>query len=298
MGIADVYLAEVGSPADEWERETATEAVKSLRDVPALVGDEELLHYAARPVVTFMIRFAADLWPGTDCADDAEWAATVALARRETAVQCQAGIDTRLSDLNLAVLDWVEARIDSWDDQAFASLVRARVDGLLETGRRGRERGSQLREARQPRSPAAVDNAGWLLRHPGDHYFRSARASASDDRLCELLDAQITLLAASYDRLAAGHDAYDQAEVIAELGVLAPVGRGWREPVAATVLAAEKGAISVGDRLGLRLVADPAAATFNGALVSVRAGERWLTYAHRLEDGTIVPDDGTRRTAA
>jgi hypothetical protein len=84
----------------------------------------------------------------------------------------------------------------------------------------------------------------------------------------------------------------------AELEVLEPVERGWSEPVATTVLASQTPSVSVGDRLGLRLVADPNATSFNGTLVSVRDGERWLTYAHRLEDRTIVPEDGTRRVAA
>ncbi len=297
MGIADVYLAEVGAPADEWERESVAELVEYLRDVPALVRDEELLRAAAHPVVTFMIKFALGLWPGTDPSQDADWAATAALARCEIAVQRDVGIDTGLGDLNLGVLEWIEARIGRSEDQGFASLVRASVDGLLDAGWRGRERGRKLSEAREPQTLTVVDAAGWLLRHPGDHYFRLARAIASDDRLCELLDAQIALLASSYDRLAAQHDAHNQAELILELGVLAPVGSGWVEPVATTVLAADVGDVSAGDHLGLRLVADPAA-TFNGKLISVRAGERWLICAHRLQDGTIVPHDGTRRIAA
>lgn len=157
------------------------------------------------------------------------------------------------------------------------------------------QRASRSRAVRSLSRAKPASTPSWAI---SPCYFQSARASATDNRLSELLAAQIALLAASYDRLAAQHDAHDQAEVIAELGVLAPVGSDWREPVATAVLAVEKGAVSVGDQLGLRLVADPAAATFNGTLVSVRAGERWLTYAHRLEDGTVVPDDGTRRIAA
>lgn len=291
-----MYLAEIGAPDDEWDRETAAELVESLRDVPAVARDEELLRYAAHPVMSFMIKFAVKLWPGMDSSEDATWAATVALARREIAVNRDAGIDGGLGELNLGVLDWIEGRIGRWDDQAFPSLVRARVDGLLDARRRGRERGMRLRQRDSPVTSPPPTSTGWALRHPSDHYFRSARDSASDERLCELLDAQISLLADSYDQLAA-QAAQEPADLVIELGVLHPVASGWSQPVATTVLAVETGAASVGDQLGLRLVADPAA-TFNGTLISVRAGERWLTYANRLQDETIVPTDGTRRTAA
>ena len=33
-------------------------------------------------------------------------------------------------------------------------------------------------------------------------------------------------------------------------------------------------------------------------MISVRAGERWLVHADGIEDGTILPHDGTRRPAA
>lgn len=90
----------------------------------------------------------------------------------------------------------------------------------------------------------------------------------------------------------------DQAELMIELEVLTPVVCGWTEPIATTVVASHTPSVCVGDRIGLRLVAKPDAKTFNGTLISVRGGERWLTYAHCLADGTIVPDDGTRRIAA
>jgi hypothetical protein len=104
------------------------------------------------------------------------------------------------------------------------------------------------------------------------------------------------LLADSYQRLAARQVDTNQPELVVELEVLAPVGHGWTEPVATTVLTSQTPSVSVGDRLGLRLVRDPKATSFNGTLVSVRGGERWLTYAYRLQDRTIVPEDGTRRT--
>ncbi|MGI8712739.1 MAG: hypothetical protein ACR2NR_06050 [Solirubrobacteraceae bacterium] len=300
MGIADRHLVEVGAPCDAWDREHAVTIAQWLRDADPVVGDVELLHHAAHPVTMFMINLMLEQWPGTDASADAELTAAAALSRRQIVVFRAAGIDGGMADLNLAVLDWIGARIRGQDDPEFASLVRERVDGLLDAGRRGRERGRRLRESSGPSEAptSSSTSAGWLLRHPTDHYVRSARAHATDDRLCALLDGQIDLLAGSYARLAAGHVAIDQAELVVELEVLAPVAHGWSEPVATTVLATQTPSVSVSDRLGLRLVPDPDAKTFNGTLISVRGGERWLVCAHRLPDGTIVPDDGTHRIAA
>jgi len=296
MGIGDAYLTGLDAPNDAWDRVHAAELLESMSDALAVVREEELLRYAARPVTRFVIKFALDQWPGATALDDASWVATVALARRELVVQREAGIEDAMGDLSFGVLEWIDACVGSWDDQQFEALVRAQVDELLDAGRRGRERGRQLRE-RRGQDPAPGCSSCWLLRHPGDHYFRLARATARDERLCELLDAQITLLADSYDRLAADHDVHRHGELVLELGVPGPLAPGWSEPVTTTVLSVEAGEVSVGDRLGLRLVADPDA-SFNGTLMSVRPGERWRTCAHRLHDGTIVPDDGTRRLAA
>ncbi|MGO9975130.1 MAG: hypothetical protein ACLP01_20470 [Solirubrobacteraceae bacterium] len=194
------------------------------------------------------------------------------------------------------MLDWVEAHIGNWDANGFPSLVRSRVDGLLDAGQRGRERRMRLRETRDQIPPLAC-MACWVLRHPGDHYFRLARDTATDARLRELLDAQIALLSDRYDRLSAGHDAHQSDDVIVELGVLGPLSAGWREPVPTTVHAANSDAVRVGGQIGLRLVADPDA-TFNGTLVSVRAGERWLTVVDVIRDRAIIPRDGTRRLGA
>jgi hypothetical protein len=79
--------------------------------------------------------------------------------------------------------------------------------------------------------------------------------------------------------------------------VLGPINARWRDPILTTVRAANTDAVTVGEQIGLRLVADPDA-TFNGTLVSVRAGERWLTVADAIRDRTIIPRDGTRRLAA
>jgi hypothetical protein len=299
MGAGDVHLAEVGAPCDEWDREDAVEIMRSLRDADPVLREAESLYWAAHPVVRLMIDLMLDRSPATDVSEAAELTAAAALSRRQIAVFRTAGIDGGMADLNLAVLDWVDAQAHGQDGPEYALLVRERVDGLLDASRRGRERGRRLRQSSGAPQPSRSSlSAGWLLRHPTDHYFRSARANSTDDRLVALIDAQIDLLADSYQRLAARQVDTHQPELVVDLEVLEPVERGWTEPVATTVLASQTRSVSVGDRLGLRLVPDPKATSFNGTLVSVRGGERWLTYAHRLEDRTIVPEDGTRRIAA
>lgn len=296
MSIAGGYLAEIDAPDVGWERESVREVLESLRDEPALVRDERLVRSAVDPVVPFAIRLAVGRWPGHDVGEDAEWAAAAALARRRLTVWKEAGTEGASTELAVGVLDWVEDHIGRWDAQDFPSLVRSRVDGLLDAGRRGHERGMRLRETRGQIPPLAC-SACWVLRHPGDHYFRLARDTATDARLCELLDAQIAVLFDRYDRLSAEHHIHQSDDVVLELGVLGPIGAGWREPVPTTVHAANTDAVTVGEQIGLKLVADPDA-TFNGTLVSVRAGERWLTVADGIRYRTIIPRDGTRRLAA
>jgi hypothetical protein len=299
MGIGDDHLAEVGAPCDEWDREHAAGIMQSLGDADPVLRDAELLSWAAHPVVRLMIDLMLDRSPATDVSEAAELTAAAALSRRQIAVFRKTGIDGGMADLNLRVLDWVDAQAERQHGPEYALLVRERVDGILDASRRGRARGHRLRQSSgTPQLPKSSFSAGWLLRHPTDHYFRSARANTTDDRLLALIDAQVDLLAASYQRLAATQVDTHQPELVVELEVLAPVGHGWTEPVATTVLASQTPSVSVGDRLGLRLIPDPKATSFNGTLVSVRGGERWLTYTHRLQDRTIVPEDGTRRISA
>ena len=300
MSVADSYLVELGAPADAWDREAAVALLESQRAEPAVVFDEERLLAAAQPMFRFVIRFAAGLWPGTDAAKDATWVATAALARRQVIINSKAGIDCGMADLNLAVLDWIDSRIGGGDDQDFRSRVREEIDGLLDASGRGRQRGAELRALREREGRAdppasSSTTAGFLLRHPNDHYFREARAAVTDEDLGQLLDAQIAVMAASYDRLIAGTASRDEGELVVELQV-GDTPHGWTVPVPTTVVTVAVGAVAVGDQIGLRLVADPDAA-FNGTLMSVRAGERWLTCGDLLQDGTIIPRDRTRRVA-
>jgi hypothetical protein len=123
--------AEIDASDVAWERESVARLLASLSDEPTLVRDESLLRHATHSVVPFAIKFAVGRWPGQHAFDDAEWAATAALARRRLTVCREAGIEFASGELALGVLDWIDARIGTWNDQDFPSLVRSRVDSLL-----------------------------------------------------------------------------------------------------------------------------------------------------------------------
>lgn len=296
VSVADDYLAGLDPVSDGWNREDAGEFIAAVADDPAWLREEKLLRCATRPVMAAVIRFAVDQWPGQDASQDATWEADAAFARRELEVHRHAGIAPEMTDLALGLLDWIAERTGRWEDRDFGALVRAQVDELLEARRRGHERGQMLRQHRG-HLPSLVCSACWALRHPADHYFRQAQVMVADDRLRELLAAQIARLSRAYQRLSAADQPHAGADVVAELEVRGPVGHGWREPIATTVLTSSSSDIAAGDQLGLRLVADPDA-PFNGTLVSVGAGERWIVCADRIENDMILPLDGTRRLSA
>jgi hypothetical protein len=135
-----------------------------------------------------------------------------------------------------------------------------------------------------------------MLRRPRDHYFRRARASVTDPALVAWLDQLIATLAPSYEFLAAADWSSEeaQAELFVEVEFREPVPISWKVPVPATVVGVRRGSASIGSQIGLRLVADPRA-PFNGTLLSVLEGERWLVCGTLLDDGTVLPSDGTRR---
>ncbi|HEY6399554.1 MAG TPA: hypothetical protein VIX82_19075, partial [Solirubrobacteraceae bacterium] len=69
-----------------------------------------------------------------------------------------------------------------------------------------------------------------------------------------------------------------------------------KESVWAMVTASVKGDIPLQQQIALRSVEDPEG-PFNGKLMAVLTGEGWLICARQLEDGTLLPLDGTRRRA-
>jgi hypothetical protein len=299
MTVADDYLTEVGPELDAWDREYAETLLESVADVPAPVREALVLHSAAHPVIPLLIRFAAGRRPGNDLAEDVDWVTMVAFARREEVAHRAAGLDAGMGEENLGLLDRISSLVESWPEPEWGGAIRQRVQELVDARRRGRERGLAMRPGREGGESSTVPTAGWLLCHPGDHYFRRARTHLTDSRLLAGIDAWTAAFAPSYGALA-GEDWSAQetrADLVAEVEVGEPVPLDWRQPIEAVVLASDRCSASAGATISLRQVADPDA-QFNGLAIELLAGERWLTCASALGDGTFLPEDGTRRTAA
>jgi hypothetical protein len=312
MTLADDYLAEVGcADIDRWHRDGAARLLERLgasQPDPRseAMREARLLSAAAVPVVWIAIDFGVsgmpgvDLaMPGVDLARDADLAAGAALHRRWVLAHKTAGLNGRLAERNLRLLDRVCALIGSWPDPDWSEAVRRRVDELAAAMRRGRERGERLRATGQMADPPPVESVGWLLRNPGDHWFRFARVNVSDPTLCALIDAWITDFAPSYTTLASEDWEAEEAraDLVVDLEVPAEIPRGWEEPIRAIVAAKLRGSVEIGSELPLRLIPDDNQC-FNGTLISVLPGERWRTCARLLDDGSILPEDGTRRLKA
>lgn len=256
----------------------------------------ELLE-ALRPIISIAIKLGAGQAPGTDAAEDAMWAAVVALARRDVLAQQSAGTDHGLAGDSLRLLDRIDSMVGEWSDD-WDELACRCVDELVDAGRRGRQRGQELREQRQDVDPESHFNIAWLLRHPTDHYLRWATRTVADTECRALIEKQIARVALNYQDLCGLDWTTEEAvaNVICEMQVLDTSPGSWKKPVTAVVTTSIKGNTSLDDQIAVRLVEDPNA-PFNGTLVSFLAGERWLTCARELKDGTLLPLDGTRRRA-
>ena len=86
----------------------------------------------------------------------------------------------------------------------------------------------------------------------------------------------------------------EKADAVVDLKLPAEVPRGWKEPVPTAVVAKHRGNMELGSELPLRL-APGGDEPFNGMAIYVLPGERWRTCAHLLADGSVLPEDGTRR---
>ena len=104
------------------------------------------------------------------------------------------------------------------------------------------------------------------------------------------------MVAPSYEQLFALDWTAEQqvADVICEMQVLRSSVGHWKEPLPAVVTESIKGNTRPDEQIAVRLVEDPDG-PFNGTIVSVLAGEQWLTCAREQPDGTLLPLDGTRR---
>jgi hypothetical protein len=296
MTVADDHLAEVGADLDGWAVEATRDLLASVADSPAHEREALLLRWASLPMMSSVIRLTGGPPPGWNHADDAEWAASLALARRQVLANRSAGLDAGMTDRSLRLLGWLQTRIRAWPEPEWQADVRHRVEGLVEASRRGRRRGQQLRHDRGQKRPPQTE-AGWMLRHPADHYFWQARTRATSPDLREQLDEWITAFAPSYQALVDQDWTAEQnrADLVVELQLNDDVPPDWTEPAPAVVRAVHRGNITPGSQLRLGRVEDPDAAIFNGTLVSLVAGESWLVCARDSVDGTLIPVDGTRR---
>jgi hypothetical protein len=297
MTVADDELSRIGSVLDVWDREDAASLGASQEHLPDHVREAFALGEALQPVIGITIKLGADVPPGAEVEKDAEWAAVVALARRDVLANRAAGIDHGLASDHLCLLDRIDAQLGSWPDEDGDALARRRVQELVDARRRGRQRGRRLHQSRQETVAQDDVPVGWSLRHPADHWMRQALATIADPECRRLIKAQIAKLAPNYQQLCAMDWTASEhaADVICEMQVLDVPGH-WKEPLAAVATTLIKGTTTADGLIAVRLVADPDG-PFNGTIISVLAGERWLICARELQDGTLLPLDGTRRRA-
>jgi hypothetical protein len=263
--------------------------------LPDCARDDLALREGLQPIIGIILKLGAGPAPGADATEDASWAASVALARRNVLAHQAAGIDNGLAADNLRLLDRIDSMIGVWPDEDWDDLARRRVQELVDAGRRGSQRGRELRQSRQHTEPEDHFNIGWLLRHPADHYLRRAAGTVTDPQGRVLIEVLIAKLAPSYQKLC-GLDWTEQeaaAEAVVEIQVLEGQAGRWTTPASAIVTTPIKGDALLDEQIAVRLVEDNDA-PFNGTLVSFLAGERWLICARVLNDGTLLPLDGTR----
>ncbi len=294
--VAEDCLAELAGETDAWTREDAREALDAAEGLPGAVRDAHLLRVGIRPIMLIVLKLSAGPMPGAAFDEDVEWAVAVAAARREVlGSQQKKGFADGLCDRNLRLVDRISSLIGCWPEPDWSAAVRSAVQGHVDACRAGGRRGQGLWASAQA-DPPRLSTVGWLLRHPADHHFRCARDAVRDPWLRAHLAEWIAALAPS-DAALAEHDRStepDAAELVLELTISDPVPRDRNQPAPATRAGKPWGDMSLGTDLLIRQVADPNA-TFNGKLLSVLAGARWLVYGSVLRDGSVLAHDGTRR---
>ena len=304
MALADEHLAGIGAGEfDTWDRESAAQLLEWAGDPggggrDAAVREASLLRAAAEPVIPFMVRLPARGMPGGDAVGDAELAAAVAFARRKVLASRSAGLDGRSAERNLRMLDRLSELIARWPEPDWSDGVRRNIERVAEARRTARERGMQPRATRGQQDAPPHPGADYLLCHPGDHWFRHARASIGDPSLRAAIDEWIADFAPSYAALAARDwsQAEEQADAVVDLDMPAELPRGGAEPVQATVVATHRGLAEVGTSLRLRLA--PGSQPFSGMLIDVLPRQRWRTCIRLFPDGSALPAAGTRRLDA
>ena len=303
MALADEHLAEIGGrEIDAWDAESAAQLVQWAGD-PAgggrdsAVREASLLRAEAEPVVPFMAALPARGMPGADSAVDAQLAAAVAFARRKVLTNRSAGLGDSSSERNLRLLDRLSALIPSWPEPEWGDAVRRNTERIAQARRAGRERTMQMRAARGGQDAPPQAGADYLLCHPGDHWFRHARANIDDPPLGGAIEEWISDFAPSYAALAARDwsEAEDLADAVVDVEMPAELPSGRPEPMQATVVATHRGPVEAGASLRLRLA--PGGQAAEAKLIDVLPGERWRTCIRLFPDGSALPSAGTRRVA-
>ena len=303
MALADEHLAEIGAgDLDSWDRESAAQLLQWAGDpargeLDPAVREACLLRGEAEPVVPFMISLPARGMPGSDSGVDAQLAAAVAFARRKVLANRSAGLGDLAAERNLRMLDRLSALIARWPEPEWSEAVRGNVERIAEARRSGRERGMRLRATRGQQDAPPQPDAEYLLCHPGDHWFRHARAGVEDAPLGAVIEEWIAEFAPSYSTLAARDwsEAEELADAVVDLDMPGELSRG-PEPVTATVVEAHRGTVEPGARLRVRLA--PGGQPFDGMLIDVLPRERWRACVRLFPDGSALPAAGTRRLDA
>jgi hypothetical protein len=133
--VADDQLARIGSVFGECDhQDAALLPVDRLRD-PAEVTDT--LFEALQQIIAIAVKLGVGPTPGSDREEDAVWATSVALARRDVLANQSAGIDHGLAGGNLRLPERIDAMIASHDDHEWQQLVRQRVTERIDAVSKG-----------------------------------------------------------------------------------------------------------------------------------------------------------------
>jgi hypothetical protein len=296
MTVADDRVADLASEIDRWECEYATGCLEAAERVPAVVGNAERLSCAAQPIMLLVLKLGIGDRTGEGVDNDADWAVAAAFARRVVLAHRDAGFDVASTARNLALIDRIGTLVGDWPEPDWSHAVVDRVSRTADARRRGRARGECLSRVRDRENQSTGTTAGWLLRHPADHYFLQALRVVSDAQLSAYLKDWVAALDLSYAALSAQDWSFElsNASLVAKARVIDPPPPDWTEPIRATVLTTDRGGAPSDSVLALRQVADPQA-PFNGRLCSMLADEHWLICGDRLDDSSVLVGDGTRR---
>jgi hypothetical protein len=102
--------------------------------LPDCARDDLALREGLQPIIGIILKLGAGPAPGADATEDASWAASVALARRNVLAHQAAGIDNGLAADNLRLLDRIDSMIGVWPDEDWDDLARRRVQELVDGG--------------------------------------------------------------------------------------------------------------------------------------------------------------------